>query len=133
MERSNSNGHQVKSMDAGRPRGRATAVRGPRHGRIVLVAALAWATLSAVDNSFAQEPVGACCDQATFGGCSQTTSTGCACPTCTWYEGQACSGIACVHTAIPTVSEWGLVVLALLLLTGAKLYFGRRRQPVESV
>jgi hypothetical protein len=28
--------------------------------------------------------------------------------------------------AIPTVSEWGLVILALLLLVGAKLYFGRR-------
>lgn len=28
--------------------------------------------------------------------------------------------------AIPTVSEWGLVVMTLLLLTGAKIYFGRR-------
>ena len=28
--------------------------------------------------------------------------------------------------AIPTVSEWGLVILALLLLVGAKVYFGRR-------
>jgi hypothetical protein len=29
---------------------------------------------------------------------------------------------------IPTVSEWGLVILTLLLLTGAKVYFGTRRQ-----
>ena len=29
--------------------------------------------------------------------------------------------------AIPTVSEWGLVVLTLLLLTGAKVHFGRKR------
>lgn len=29
--------------------------------------------------------------------------------------------------AIPTVSEWGLVILALFLITGAKMYFGRRR------
>jgi hypothetical protein len=29
--------------------------------------------------------------------------------------------------AIPTVSEWGLVVLALLLLAAGKVYFGRRR------
>ena len=29
--------------------------------------------------------------------------------------------------AIPTMSTWGLVVLALLLLIGAKVYFGRRR------
>jgi len=28
--------------------------------------------------------------------------------------------------AIPTVSQWGLLVLALLLLVGGKLYFGRR-------
>lgn len=31
---------------------------------------------------------------------------------------------------IPTVSEWGLVVLTLLLLTGAKIYFGRRQVEV---
>jgi hypothetical protein len=29
---------------------------------------------------------------------------------------------------VPTVSEWGLVALALLLLTGAKVYFRRRGQ-----
>jgi hypothetical protein len=29
--------------------------------------------------------------------------------------------------AIPTLSEWGLVVMTLLLLTAGKLYFGRRR------
>ncbi len=37
----------------------------------------------------------------------------------------------CTHDdagcAIPTVSEWGLVVLTLLLLTGAKVHFGRRQ------
>jgi hypothetical protein len=33
----------------------------------------------------------------------------------------------CFDTIIPTVSEWGLVVLALLLLTGAKIYFSRRQ------
>ncbi|MBI4718414.1 MAG: IPTL-CTERM sorting domain-containing protein [Planctomycetes bacterium] len=32
--------------------------------------------------------------------------------------------------AIPTVSEWGLVILALLLATAAKLYFGR--QPIAA-
>ena len=30
--------------------------------------------------------------------------------------------------AIPTVSEWGLVILALLLLVAGKVYFGRRAQ-----
>lgn len=38
---------------------------------------------------------------------------------------------ACVNDdadcAIPTVSEWGLVVLTLMLLIGAKVYFGRRQ------
>ena len=29
--------------------------------------------------------------------------------------------------AIPTVSAWGVVVLALLLMTVGKIYFGRRR------
>ena len=29
---------------------------------------------------------------------------------------------------IPTVSEWGLVIMALLLLSGAKVYFGRREE-----
>ena len=32
--------------------------------------------------------------------------------------------------AIPTVSEWGLVVLTLLLVTAGKIYFGRRRRTV---
>jgi hypothetical protein len=30
-------------------------------------------------------------------------------------------------TAVPTVSTWGLVLLALALLVGAKVYFTRRR------
>ena len=29
---------------------------------------------------------------------------------------------------IPTVSEWGLVVLTLALLIGGKIYFSRRRR-----
>ncbi len=29
--------------------------------------------------------------------------------------------------AIPTVSEWGMIVMALLLLAVAKVYFNRRR------
>ena len=32
----------------------------------------------------------------------------------------------CEPGAIPTVSEWGLVILALLLLAAGKVYFGRR-------
>jgi hypothetical protein len=33
----------------------------------------------------------------------------------------------CEPGTIPTVSTWGMVILALLLLTGAKVYFGRRQ------
>ena len=29
---------------------------------------------------------------------------------------------------IPTVSEWGVAIMALLLLTGGKIYFTRRRR-----
>ena len=35
--------------------------------------------------------------------------------------------------AIPTVSAWGLVVMALLLLAGAKLYFNRRLAPWATI
>ncbi len=41
--------------------------------------------------------------------------------------GEICEA-ACVGE-IPTVSEWGLVVLALLLLVAGKLYFGKTNQP----
>jgi hypothetical protein len=33
---------------------------------------------------------------------------------------------ACSSTAIPTVSEWGLLVLTLLFLIGGKARFSRR-------
>lgn len=31
------------------------------------------------------------------------------------------------HEIVPTVSEWGLVAMTLVLLAAAKVYFGRRR------
>jgi hypothetical protein len=34
----------------------------------------------------------------------------------------------CPHTAIPTVSSWGLAILSLLLMIGAKIAFERRIQ-----
>jgi hypothetical protein len=76
--------------------------------------------------------LGACCDTDTFGGCTDTTQAGCTCSTCNWEKLGTCNpgqtnSVTCTHTAIPTVSEWGLVVLTLLLLTGAKVYFGRRQ------
>jgi cysteine-rich repeat protein len=50
---------------------------------------------------------------------------------CDGLSAEACDGVCledctCEPSAIPTMSEWGLAVMALLLLIGAKLYFGRR-------
>ncbi len=33
-----------------------------------------------------------------------------------------------IKGAIPTVSAWGVAIMAILLLVGAKVYFGRRRE-----
>jgi hypothetical protein len=73
--------------------------------------------------------LGACCDTDTFGDCQQTTQNGCVtnCKTCVWYKLLTCGQITCTHAAIPTVSTWGLAILTLLLLVGAKVYFGRRQ------
>ena len=70
--------------------------------------------------------LGACCDADPFGSCTDTTEAGCSCEKCTWSKLQSCSTVECTHNSIPTVSSWGLVVLTLLLLVGAKVYFGRR-------
>ena len=73
------------------------------------------------------EHTGACCHGDPFGPCTDdTVSSDCRCATCTWHNLQACAKIECSPTPIPTVSEWGLAILTLLLLTAAKLYFGRR-------
>jgi hypothetical protein len=71
---------------------------------------------------------GACCDHGVFGGsCREDVSLSeCSCGRCEWTKGGRCADLDCVHDTIPTVSEWGLVILTLSLLTGAKIYFGRR-------
>jgi hypothetical protein len=71
--------------------------------------------------------LGACCDHDTFGGCTDTTYNDCQGGKLEWQKGISCANKDCLHEAIPTVSEWGLVVLTLLLLVGAKVYFGRRQ------
>ena len=47
---------------------------------------------------------------------------------CTWHKGELCSDIDCPanHAAIPTVTDWGLLVMTILLLIAAKVRFGRR-------
>lgn len=73
------------------------------------------------------EPVvGACCDSDPFGGCAASTVSQCTCASCTFYPGLTCEGITCTQNSIPAVSDWGLVVLTLLMLTAAKVRFDRR-------
>jgi hypothetical protein len=71
--------------------------------------------------------LGACCDGDAFGGCTETTAAGCTGGKNVWSKLLTCAQIECVHEAIPTVSTWGIAVLTLLLLIGAKVYFGRRQ------
>ena len=63
--------------------------------------------------------------------CEETILADCNCQTCTWVKGGDCADVKsqglCLVNPIPTVSEWGLVILTLLLLIGAKVYFGLRR------
>lgn len=69
---------------------------------------------------------GACCNHDPFGPCTDgRTLAECSCDTCDWHKLQACAEIDCAPTSIPTISEWGLAILTLLLLTGAKILFAR--------
>mgnify|MGYP001584142731 CR=1 FL=1 len=70
---------------------------------------------------------GACCDHDPFGGCTDGVSqTECDCGRCEWTEDALCDDVECPRDSIPTVGAWGLAVLTLLLLTGAKVAFARR-------
>jgi hypothetical protein len=76
---------------------------------------------------------GACCvdDGLASAACSDgQTLAACNAAGGTWTQGTACADLTdpCQpdFTAIPTVSEWGLAVLALMLLIGGKIYFSRR-------
>jgi len=73
------------------------------------------------------EHEGACCDGDPFGGCVALPESLCTCAKCVFHKDLLCEEVECVRIPIPTISQWGLVVLTLLLLTGAKVYFGRRQ------
>ncbi len=83
-----------------------------------------------VEASCSQTPcelvTGACCDSDAFGACTQTTQAGCSCPKCSWTKLADCADVECTHAAIPTTSQWGLIILALILLVAAKVTFGPR-------
>lgn len=66
---------------------------------------------------------GACCVQSAFNAsCSITKDIDCA---GVFTAGTNCNDVACGLGVIPAVSEWGLVILALTLLIGAKLRYRR--------
>ncbi len=70
-------------------------------------------------------PNGACCDGET-GICTDAVPVEqCTCPQCTWSENELCSAVECEPTAVgvPTLSEWGLATLAILLLAGTARAF----------
>ncbi len=70
--------------------------------------------------------LGACCDHDPFGGCTDgLTFEQCHCGRCEWTQDASCENVACPHDSIPTVGGWGLAILSLLLVTGAKIRFQR--------
>lgn len=72
--------------------------------------------------------LGACCNTDTGTCADGVLLVDCSDAGEVWTDGASCSTIECESAAIPTVSEWGLVIMTLLLLAGAKVYFGRRRE-----
>lgn len=78
--------------------------------------------------------LGACCDPTPFVGCTDDVPlSDCRCASCTWHKLQNCAEIECTQTSIPTISGWGLAIMSLLLLTGAKIYFGRSKPTRRSI
>ncbi len=77
-------------------------------------------------NTACAADLGACCDTDPFGGCTETTSADCLGEKLEWTKGASCAIANCAHQAIPTLSQWGLVILTLTLLIGAKVFYGRR-------
>lgn len=90
---------------------------------------MAWSKGAACADTTCDAAVGACCDHDPFGVCvDAVTLAACSCSNCEWVQDGSCESLDCAHASIPTVSEWGLVVLAILLLIGAKIGF--RREPL---
>jgi len=86
-----------------------------------------WTQGATCDQTPCTEALGACCDRTNGPTCYNSTQDQCACAQCNWNKGLDCATFQCPEMVpIPTVSEWGLVVLSLLLLTGGKIYFSRR-------
>lgn len=66
---------------------------------------------------------GACCGLTND--CNQAPETVCEAPPVYHGDGTNCNDVA--RAAVPTVSEWGMVGMALLLLAAGALVYARRR------
>jgi hypothetical protein len=70
---------------------------------------------------------GACCDTAT-GTCSNSFASLCDGFLEVFTAGETCSTVSCpVPDNVPTLTQWGMIGLTVLLLTGLTIKFGRRR------
>lgn len=70
---------------------------------------------------------GACCDRVTGECVDDVSEIACAGPDQDWFAQHVCEAVFCRTTAIPTVSDWGLVILTLLGLTiGSVVFRGKQ-------
>lgn len=70
---------------------------------------------------------GACCDTTT-GVCEDTFALYCDGFLQMFYPGELCADVDCpVPPNVPTLTQWGMIALTVLLLTGLTIRFGRRR------
>ena len=75
--------------------------------------------------------LGACCEE---GHCTDDVPQS-ACDSEKWWKDTPCSDPEVMEVCaaqIPTVSEWGLIVITLLGLTAGTVIFGRRRRPAAA-
>ena len=70
---------------------------------------------------------GACCDHADGTCTDEVLPEDCVGQKRVWYKYQTCEEIDCQRKT-PAVTAWGMIVIALLLLTGIGIKFGRRRR-----
>jgi len=75
------------------------------------------------------QPTGACCNRNAFQCTEGALQADCQGPGMEWHEGISCNQVSppCAP-AVPAVSEWGIVVLLLIGLTGATILFGNQRR-----
>jgi hypothetical protein len=88
-----------------------------------------WSAGLSCENVDCGPVLGACCDHDPFEPCRVTIRSACQCAHCTWHKLQSCTDLDCPAGAIPTASSWGLTVLSLSLMTGAKVIFGSAANP----